>query len=1102
MNKFVRYQCWHDDRVAEVINKEAIAINIADFMATHAPLEQIAYIRPSGPTAVTEDDLLRELIQKAQSDQHVFAVIEGKPGTGKSHLIRWLSERCRSELGYQNEVLLIERAQNSLQATLRQIAQNIKDLSESLRAHIEKLRGAADTLSERALQDTLISNLAIATYERKVSSNNKIKRGIEQFLLDPKVREKLKSEDGPIARIAQFLTSGRDLDDEEIRPTFFADDFNFQPTTLRDIRSQGYPQVKDLAEALSLRSDLRADLAAYLNSLLDYTVTKTVTLSPDDLKQAFNDLRRDLRHRNRGLVLLIEDITSFTGLDAGLIDVLATQHTGENNRDFCRVVSVIGITDSYFNDHFPDNLKERITHHLNLNAAASDKVASTLLSSPSSVADFAGRYLNAMRIKRDDIQQWHSNSGHQTQVANSCDRCPFREPCHSAFGWVDIGRQDVEVRIGLYPFNKRAIWNIFSRLDEKIAKTPRSLLSYVLLDVLQSHGPNIRDGTFPPAPKDLATGIRMTHPLAKPVQQRTINEQGGADAPRILTLALYWGDGTIDARGAGASRTVGTLSKDVYQAFEIPPIQGIAVDSVDTVPARQPQNVKQIPSVITQKTQQPIISASAAKATDEPKIAEKMDLSEQRENTNVVPMTNGQPEEAHSPAITSVETDRLEGRFDSDIANWRDGGKLKNYEALRKHLINFVREAIDWEIHNVPEYIIAERIQDKNFEIQGQSGQAQGDRLTFERSHELADVLQALADLNDPRIGNIQPDVLGAHLITLQTWLGKVKPIIIDFAVSPTKDHPAPMRIAELVLLDCILIDWLCGKLQSGSTPSSILSTVVSSAASETSNHSLAQEEWASTLARTGSIHSDEWTYVLKQLPRRQVKECRSNLLRVLNLPQGASSDIRYIDAALGLQIISALTKRDWEMTSISAVHERAGTIWIDAGSIYQIFATKLSRVLDAERNFTQSKLEQLAKLCGDADPDSILAMLEQLLDVLSKHNKPHSLGKPPITAAALKSGIQHLSNTISQDSRTATALSMSSQSIHVENVTSILQYLGTVRDVVSAKISQSDKQIAQYENNAASATMEDQIFDLYNKARDHLSQKSSIPVGDASHAS
>ena len=48
---------------------------------------------------------------------------------------------------------------------------------------------------------------------------------------------------------------------------------------------------------------------------------------------------------------MVEDISVFTGLDAGLVDVMITQHTGgELQKSLCRMTSVVGVTDGYYKD--------------------------------------------------------------------------------------------------------------------------------------------------------------------------------------------------------------------------------------------------------------------------------------------------------------------------------------------------------------------------------------------------------------------------------------------------------------------------------------------------------------------------------------------------------------------------------------------------------------------------------------------------------------------------------------------------------------------------------------------------------------------------------
>ena len=61
------------------------------------------------------------------------------------------------------------------------------------------------------------------------------------------------------------------------------------------------------------------------------------------------------------------------------------------------------------------------------------------------IASFAGRYLNAARIGREELDRLGVGT-----VPDICEGCPVRCRCHDAFGASAEG-------FGLYPFNKPAL---------------------------------------------------------------------------------------------------------------------------------------------------------------------------------------------------------------------------------------------------------------------------------------------------------------------------------------------------------------------------------------------------------------------------------------------------------------------------------------------------------------------------------------------------------------------------------------------------------------------------------------------------------------------
>ena len=1036
MNNFVRVQCWQQERVGAVINKEAIAVNLADFMATHAPLGQIRDVRASGGRDLSESDLLAELVRGAQGDQHIFAVIQGIPGTGKSHLIRWLHQRYQREIGQQDEVLLIERAQNSLLGTLRQMITKLELGGEALRQQIEKLRGAADSLSTRALKDTLLDNLRVATYEREESPKGKIKRNIQNFLLDPSVRALLQAEGGPLERIATFLTTGRRTETSGDRPEFVADDFQVSAALLRAVEIQ---EARDLATALDLKPDLRAELAGYLNRLLDFAISRTVALSADDLRQTFNDLRCELRRRGQGLTLLIEDITAFTGIDRGLIDVLVTQHTGEANRDFCRLTSVVGITDEYLSGRFPDNLRERITHHLTLNSGAGDKKEAGLLQSQAATADLAARYLNAMRLDHASVQGWFEDGAQTEHLPNRCAECVHREPCHAAFGAVDISPPGgIPLEVGLYPFNERALWNIYQRLDDSVLKrTPRSLLYHVVLDLLQTHGPKVSAGSFPPPAKELAAGIpdRNLPALAKPVQQRMLSAQGGPDAPRLQALVLFWGDGTIDQRGSDGAQTVGLLAPNLLRAFGIRLVEGIPLDGNPLVDLQ--------PDLIDPLTPSP----------------------------NPIP-----PPEPRSGT-----------KYDADLERWRTGGKLEQYEKLREFLVNFIEHAIDWTLHGVSAGVIDERIKPGRFEIEGQSGAVRGDRLVLPRSDELAYVLQALAELNAYG-GQLRPETLGAHLLTLGVWLRANEQLIIHYVLQPTRDQVSPLSLVEMLTIDCLLLDMLCDNLKvEAIAPVDLLQVMLKAAGVEVSDRPSGEQDWVNQIDRAKVIHSRAWADLLRSIRLKPARACRSQLLKQLNQPQGSSSEIRFLDAATALDVLTQFRKRDWMLRTLPPLDERASPIWKDANGVYTLIAERLDDLLADELSYQDELLTRLGAITGASAPDAVMKAVEGWLATLSEYGIPHSLGEPPGKGPMLRTLLQYCGTTREEPGRAARAVRLSAGARYVQQAHDFVAYLTKLVDLAQRIREQQEQQILQLQATSDALRLEERALVRYDAILDLL---------------
>ncbi len=1053
---FERYQCWKDERISQVINKEAVSIEKANFLATHAPLNSITYERtPQQMTDKSERGLLHELRRCATEQRHTFAVVQGIPGTGKSHLIRWLKESyavADQENQGDDVILLIERAQCNLRGTLLQIIESGVFKDAAMHTQLEKLKGATTELSKNALADNILYQLHIATSEvilpDEHSPRSFIRKRIEKFLLDFYVRQALKKPGGPVDRITRYLSVGdtSGIADHEI-PGFVASDFKFGIDTLRAIKDEGgYKEARDLAEKLydPDELDLRHELAQYLNRLLNYAIGRTTALSTDDLKQMFNELRRHLRKQNRQLALFIEDITAFTGLDVGLIDVLATQHTGEGNREFCRLLSVIGITDNYFNDHFPDNMKERVTHRLTLNATQQGLVESDLLRTRHSTADMAARYLNAMRLEQTALDSWLEHGARPEQLPNACDTCQFKPTCHHAFGFVEIGLDGATpLRIGLYPFNERAIWTMYQGITTT-TRTPRSLLNSVLEYVLESHGKKVSRGEFPPPARELGNDFKAP-PLVKLAHRTIIDLQGGKDARRIESLVLFWGTHTVDAADIGQHHLVGGLSADVFRAFGIPFIEG----EVSVNPS--------LPSDAGISPTSPhYVTAHPASYTNSPPGTPPRMLP-----VSPVDQTPGNPPDTQEYLSGAAIAEPRQNKYTKDINDWLNGEKLQNYEKLGTLLVTLIGSFVDWEAQGISPIQVRDRLGRTRMVIEDQVGKITNvnDCLIFNRSPKLAAVLQALADLS---VDNIQlaSDALSGHLTVMSSWLYEQEHRVIDFVRRPTSQSTETMTLTTLLFINCVLLACLQGELENKaySTQELLFLIIKHCAKADTL-------DWQSYIDEAQKTHARTWVDLMKGVDNRKynVRTCHRNLLQMLNKAQGDSQDVRFIDAALALDILQAFEQSGWTLSSIGAVGTSASQAWLTAFEVYNALSKHFAKALTEDREAIEGYIRRLGDLTGSSEPKEVFQAINEWINHMKQSQKPYRLEpKASLNATRLSKVKSTLEAVMKEWSAKRLALRLSEIGPTMKDVREHLQYFQDFQDEVSKQKSQSQQSLAQ----------------------------------------
>lgn len=98
-----------------------------------------------------------------------------------------------------------------------------------------------------------------------------------------------------------------------------------------------------------------------MNTLVNKVIQTCAGLEPGDFEQVFVEIRKEIKRQGKNLTLLIEDVTAFTGVNVALLNVLTTEHTGMyESQELCRISSIVGTTEKYFNVNFMDNHKDNI----------------------------------------------------------------------------------------------------------------------------------------------------------------------------------------------------------------------------------------------------------------------------------------------------------------------------------------------------------------------------------------------------------------------------------------------------------------------------------------------------------------------------------------------------------------------------------------------------------------------------------------------------------------------------------------------------------------------------------------------------------------------
>ena len=561
--------CWNPNEVDTFIRTAALAQRPV-FMAVHTPIHDFRVERGDLPEA-TDEALFDRLFATRHRN---MTVVVGDPGSGKSHLIQWLQYRWERSAANNDVVVLVPRSDGSLAGTLARLksaldaryAEPLRNLAVQPLAVSAQVQLLLDNLG-RALNTEAYARAAdIPDYATRLSEEhayNWFRSHKLQGYWKPAIHlvEQLSAEtiggtagtrDQAVSRftvldLVQFVDLLK-YDNEIRKNALFRRLQSEVESSIQNAHVPDGPNHLQVLEELERQVPAATEFVAAINAAIPRAIQGLLGLTPGQLTERLDQVRKMLRADGKRLVLLLEDITNLRGVDGDLVEALL--RSSQEQPEFCDLVAVIGVTPDYYRSGHvaeraspmrEDHVVARTDLIIRLTEVDEDrsKRETKFLREPSSRASFVARYMNAVRNGVEGAITADSSG----TVQNACEFCPDKEVCHAIFPPVSVpGLRD---KVSLFPLTQWAIETFWQCLEDPTSgvssRTPRGLLKSVVAPVLKAAAA-LDSGQFPPHSVGSSvhiSGRRGIHHAARRRMESLAARMGAERAERVIA---WWGD--------------------------------------------------------------------------------------------------------------------------------------------------------------------------------------------------------------------------------------------------------------------------------------------------------------------------------------------------------------------------------------------------------------------------------------------------------------------------------------------------------------------------------------------------------------------------------
>ncbi|GIH72021.1 protein DpdH [Sphaerimonospora thailandensis] len=555
MSDLRNHLCWAPETASATISTEAVNPSAEVFLATHAPLRisrSLIKGRDLKPTGITVDErtVLRDFLESKLTTGTLLMPVVGDSGSGKSHLVRWVREHIPSSA--RRRVIYLEKSETSLKSVVEKLLEGVE--GDSLDQLRKDVRSFSEGVDEESLSRRLINalNEALAktgpddvpSRQARVLSGPK---GLASLLQDPYIQQHLLAPGKYIPQYAAQLLNNRDLENPERAPGFSVEDL---PLEVQEVKQASVIAQRLLEKLLSI-PNLRQDAVDMLNTHMESAVKSASNIGTGRLAKAMLEVREAYETQDKEIILLVEDFALIQGVQRELLEALTEAATREGRQRYASMRTLMAVTTGYFRD-LPETVMSRVSASTTGYVYDLDQVFDEGNAGVEEIASFAGRYLNAARVGREELERAGGKN-----FTNACENCSLKTECHESFGLTSEG-------YGLYPFNRSSLLRMAHSVapsNRPWAFVPRTFLGSVIRPVLVDSANEIRDGSFPA--ERLRERFRTAEiDTALPTSvDEFIGNHNHVDPHRHRLILEFWADAPDNA---------GHIEEGIRNAFGLP----------------------------------------------------------------------------------------------------------------------------------------------------------------------------------------------------------------------------------------------------------------------------------------------------------------------------------------------------------------------------------------------------------------------------------------------------------------------------------------------------------------------------------------------------